>query len=204
MDFYSVEDERLYEIKIKKSAFICSLKNVKTIEDAKKFISEISSEHKTATHNCWAYIIGDKGETAHSSDNGEPPGTAGKPMLNALMKHHATDIVAVVTRYFGGVKLGIRGLIEAYGTAVEETLSEEPLKKLVKYYNYEIIFDYAFFEIFKHAIKNYKAEIAETEFTDKIKLKLKVEESDNEEIREYLLQHEKAGKLNLNFIGITE
>jgi uncharacterized YigZ family protein len=204
MDFYSVADERLFEIKIKRSTFICSLKNVKTIADAKAFIAEVYSEHKTANHNCWAYIIGDKGETSHSSDNGEPSGTAGKPMLNALMKHNTTDIVAVVTRYFGGVKLGIRGLIEAYGTTVEQALEEEPLKKLVKYYNYELQFGYEYFEILKHALKDFKCDLLEPEFTDRIKVNLVAEESDKNEIEQYLQRQSDARKLTYKFINITE
>jgi len=89
---------------------MCTLGYVDSLEKAKQFISRISKENKTANHNCWAYILGEKGELFHCSDAGEPSGTAGKPMLNALQSHCMTNIAAVVTRHFGGVKLGVRGL----------------------------------------------------------------------------------------------
>lgn len=84
--FYSIKKNRNYRCKIKRSEFIAHLAYVETIEEAKEFISQISEEHKTATHNCWAYIVGEKGKTYHCSDAGEPSGTAGKPILNALKK----------------------------------------------------------------------------------------------------------------------
>src|SRR3989339_351950 len=101
--FYSVDRQRIKMIKIKRSVFVCTLDHVESIEKAKAFISRISKENKTATHNCWAYILGEKGEMFHSSDAGEPSGTAGKPMLSILKNYHMTQIAAVVTRYFGGV-----------------------------------------------------------------------------------------------------
>ena len=102
--YYSIGKDVIIEIKIKRSKFIVHLHYAESVKDAKEYISKISTEHKTATHNCWAYIVGEKGETFHNSDAGEPPGTAGKPILNTLKKHNTTNIVAVVTRYFVGVK----------------------------------------------------------------------------------------------------
>ena len=100
-------------LKIRRSTFIGYVVSVSSIESAKKAISERASTHNRATHNCWAYILGYEGETVHSSDAGEPSGSAGRPILNALKSSALTNVAAVVTRYYGGVKLGIRGLIEA-------------------------------------------------------------------------------------------
>jgi uncharacterized YigZ family protein len=196
--FYSVSKERHVEIKIKRSTFIAHLHFVETMQEAKKFISKISNEHKTANHNCWAYIVGDNGQTFHSSDAGEPSGTAGQPMLNALKKHEMTNIVAVVTRYFGGVKLGIRGLIEAYGESVETTIKSNALMKIVKYQNYEIVTTYDFAETLKHRISNLKAEVVNVEYSAEVVLKIKIEEHEQMELEKYLIELEKARKLTLS------
>ena len=108
-----------YELKIKKSLFIGHIKHVTDPESARDYIREIKKTHKQANHNCSAYIIG---ETCFSSDDREPRGTAGRPILNMLKRYEMTNVVIVVTRYFGGVELGIRGLIEAYGKVAEETI----------------------------------------------------------------------------------
>ncbi len=195
--YYSIKEDRKVELKIKRSIFIAHLRYVETIQQAKDLISEISAEHKTANHNCWAYIIGDKAETFHSSDAGEPGGTAGQPMLNALKKHEMTNVAAVVTRYFGGVKLGIRGLIEAYGQAVEEAITSKPLKKLVKFQEYTISTTYDFAEILKHRLNNMNAEILNIEYTADIKMQIQIEEHLKEELESYLHEMDRAGKIIL-------
>lgn len=101
-----------YEEKIKRSVFIANLSPCHTEHEARDFLAQISSLHHNASHNCRAYIIGD---TEYSSDDGEPSGTAGRPILNAIKRSGLVNVIVVVTRYFGGVKLGVRGLIDAYG-----------------------------------------------------------------------------------------
>lgn len=112
------------EIEIKKSRFICSLKRVATEDDAKAFIQDIKKTHWKANHNCSAFLIGDHNEIQRTSDDGEPSGTAGVPMLEVLKKNELINVAAVVTRYFGGTKLGAGGLIRAYSKAVSHTLTE--------------------------------------------------------------------------------
>ena len=116
---YTINTKAKYEVKIRKSLFIGYLNHVEDAESARNFIREIKKQHKQANHNCSAYIIGD---TCFSSDDREPRGSAGKPILNMLRRHELTNVVIVVTRYFGGVELGIRGLIEAYGEVAEQTI----------------------------------------------------------------------------------
>ena len=111
-----------HEIEIKRSRFITHLQPVGSVDEADAFIAEIRRQHWDARHNCIAMITGAMGDQARSSDDGEPSGTAGIPMLEVLRRRAMTDIVAVVTRYFGGVKLGAGGLVRAYGNAVSETL----------------------------------------------------------------------------------
>jgi len=196
--FFSVNERRSADIKIKRSTFIAHLQYVDTMQDAKKLISDISLERKTANHNCWAYIVGQKGQTYHSSDAGEPSGTAGQPMLNMLKKHNMTNIVAVVTRYFGGVKLGIRGLIEAYGQAVEIAIESEPLKILVTYQNYSITTSYDFAETLKHRIKKMKAEIDNIEYTEYVSMNIRIEDFEKKELDIFLTELAKAGKIKIN------
>ncbi len=162
--FYSVAKDRKKEQKIKRSTFIAHLHFVQTMQEAKEYISKVADQHKTANHNCWAYIVDEKGETFHSSDAGEPSGTAGHPMLNTLKKHDMTNIVVVVTRYFGGVKLGIRGLIEAYGDTVEAAINISPLTKLVKLCSYKISCQYDLAEQLKYKIEQLKADVKKVDY----------------------------------------
>ena len=193
--FFSIEKDRIVKTKIKRSTFIAHLHYVENMKEAKDYISKIAAEYKTANHNCWAYIVGEKGETFHSSDAGEPSGTAGQPMLNTLKKHNMTNIAIVVTRYFGGVKLGIRGLIDAYSQSVENAIAKSPLKKLVKTVGFNITTTYDFGEILKHKITNMGVTISDIEYSDKIKLKISIEDHDKEELEKYLKEMEKAGKI---------
>lgn len=121
-EYRTVAREGVHEIEINKSRFICALAPAATEEEAQAFIARIRKEHPTARHHCWAYVIGAEGSVQKASDDGEPGGTAGVPMLQMLLRRDMRYVVAVVTRYFGGVKLGAGGLIRAYGGAVGEAL----------------------------------------------------------------------------------
>ncbi|KAB2349053.1 YigZ family protein [Actinomadura rudentiformis] len=107
-----------HELEIRKSRFICTLARVHSEAEAAEFLAGHRRAHRDATHNCTAYVLGEHGEITKSSDDGEPAGTAGIPMLEVLVRRGLTDTAAVVTRYFGGVKLGAGGLVRAYGQAV--------------------------------------------------------------------------------------
>jgi uncharacterized YigZ family protein len=116
--YLTIADNHTFEQVIKKSRFICSLGRVSSEAEAKQFLATISQQHVKANHNCFAYLLGDHDEVQRESDNGEPSGTAGVPILQALQHTGVHDTIAVVTRYFGGIKLGTGGLIRAYnGTA---------------------------------------------------------------------------------------
>ena len=124
MEFRTIKQDGIVEDEIKKSRFICHIKRVTTEEEARDFITSIKKEHHKATHNCSAVIIGEKGEIKRTSDDGEPSGTAGVPMLSVLENHQLTNLCAVVTRYFGGIKLGAGGLIRAYAGSVALAIKE--------------------------------------------------------------------------------
>ncbi|WP_122645309.1 YigZ family protein [Enterococcus mediterraneensis] len=123
-EYFTIKEDGQAEIEIKKSRFICTLKRVESEEHAKEFIQSIKKEHWKANHNCSAFLIGEKNEIQRSSDDGEPSGTAGVPMLEVLKKNNLINVAAVVTRYFGGTKLGAGGLIRAYSHAVSNGLQE--------------------------------------------------------------------------------
>ena len=196
--FYSIENQRTTTIKIKRSIFICTLEYVDSIETAKQFITRISKSNKTATHNCWAYILGEKGDVFHCSDAGEPSGTAGKPMLNTLQHHGMTKIAAVVTRHFGGVKLGVRGLIDAYGAAVKHTLDVNPLKRLVQAIDIDVESSYEFNDILMNQIKNFLTRVKNTTYTDKIVHRIEIELKDYSQVETLLCEYQSQGKLKFS------
>lgn len=113
------------QITIKKSVFIGSVRICLTVDEANEYIKNIPEKYPKATHYCWGYRIGHGNSLQeHCSDNGEPSGTAGRPILGSIMRHDMANTLVIVTRYFGGVKLGIRGLIDAYGDTAELVLTE--------------------------------------------------------------------------------
>ncbi len=122
-NYRTIQENGIHEIEIKKSRFICHLKRVESEEEALAFIDEVKKEHWKATHNCSAYTLGMNDEIQRAHDDGEPSGTAGVPMLEIFLKRDLKNVVAVVTRYFGGKKLGAGGLIRAYGGAVNEAVN---------------------------------------------------------------------------------
>ncbi|MDZ4182239.1 MAG: YigZ family protein, partial [Candidatus Cloacimonadaceae bacterium] len=114
MQLFTVSEISYTAQKIQRSEFIAWLYPAQNVDQARELIAAHNKAHADATHNCYAYVIGFDRETQYYSDAGEPSGTAGKPMLNALLSASMTNVLAIVTRHFGGIKLGVRGLIEAY------------------------------------------------------------------------------------------
>lgn len=113
-EYFTIKEDYQTEQEIKKSRFICQLKRISSEEEAKAYIQQIKKEHWKANHNCSAFVLGDHWEIQRSSDDGEPSGTAGVPILEVLKKNELINVCCVVTRYFGGTKLGAGGLIRAY------------------------------------------------------------------------------------------
>ena len=204
--FYSVgqsldDPVRCAEIKIKRSVFICSLGFADTMENAKAFITGISRENKTATHNCWAYVIGDKGQTSHCSDAGEPSGTAGKPMLNTLTSHGMTCVAAVVTRHYGGVKLGVRGLIEAYSLSVAAAIELAPLVRLVKTVPFTVTLSYGMNDTFLNRISAFNVQVVHTDYQEQVCHELAVEAGDLGPVQSMLSEYHHQGFLEYTHAG---
>ena len=151
---------------ILRSRFIATVAHADSVEAARALIAEISEEFKDANHNCWAHVIGPPGDTSRvgMSDAGEPHGTAGRPMLDVLLGSGVGDIVAVVTRYFGGTKLGKGGLVRAYGGGVKATLEVLELRELVQTVTLRATIAYADVTSFKHSLPQFEGELTEESY----------------------------------------
>ena len=141
--FITIAKNTSFEMVIKKSRFICSLGRVDTEEAAQAFIDQVQTANRKATHNCFAYMVGDHDQVQRESDNGEPSGTAGVPILESLQLAKLHNVVAVVTRYFGGIKLGAGGLIRAYSNVTTNAIHQAGLVQRVIQTAVDITVSYA-------------------------------------------------------------
>ena len=141
MSLYTIVRDFQHEIVIEKSRFICTLKKTATEEESQDFIKDTKKKYWDATHNCSAYIIGESGMAQRSNDDGEPSGTAGLPMLEVLRKNNLHNVAAVVTRYFGGIKLGAGGLVRAYTNSVASAIEEAGIAEKVLFGYFSFIQD---------------------------------------------------------------
>lgn len=140
--YYTIKQSGSHEVIIQKSRFIGHVKRVHNEEEAQAFIHSIQKEHHTATHNCFAYITGDHDQYQKANDDGEPGGTAGVPMLEVLKRLSLKNTAIVITRYFGGVKLGAGGLIRAYSSVTSDTIKQVGLVKREQMQGYKIQIEY--------------------------------------------------------------
>ena len=173
-NYKTIKADGSMEWEIKKSRFLCHLKRVNTEEEAKAFIQSIKKEHWKANHNCSAYLIGNNSEIQRSSDDGEPSGTAGVPMLEVLKKNELINVCAVVTRYFGGIKLGAGGLIRAYAHSVSEGLQAVGLVVGKSQQEVFLEIDYSLLGKLQNSLDDKM--IKDTLFTDKVTVICAVDE----------------------------
>ncbi|QQC73352.1 YigZ family protein [Lactococcus garvieae] len=191
----TIKEDFIAEEEIKKSRFICHLKRVYTEEEARAFISEIKKEHHKANHNCSAFTLGDRQEIQRSSDDGEPSGTAGVPMLEILKKREITNVCAVVTRYFGGIKLGAGGLIRAYAGSVGHALDQVGLVKFVTQEQLILTLDYGNYDGLQRFLSSQGLVISESEFLSDVTVKLFVDLDKTEQLLADLLE-QFSGKIS--------
>ena len=161
---YIISNNIVDEQIIKNSKFITCLHSISRKDDVLNILDDIKKQYPKATHYCYAYIINDYKK---ASDDGEPGGTAGMPILNVLEKEKMTSLVAIVVRYFGGIKLGTGGLVRAYSSSVRETLKKVDKILLIEGVQVEIIIPYEKQNELNYILKN--SEIIDKNFTDKIK-----------------------------------
>ncbi len=154
------------EEEIKRSRFITTVAYTPTVADARDFLGAMRTEFADASHNCWAYVVGPPGSTGQAglSDDGEPHGTAGRPMLTVLLHSGIGDITAVVTRYFGGTLLGTGGLVKAYSGGVQLCLATLPTVERVPSATLELVVDYASITLLQRLLPDYEATTLAQEF----------------------------------------
>lgn len=198
MEFFIPKSEVIFEEEIKKSRFITYLRHTEGIESAKAFWAEIKALHPQARHWCWAAVAGTPTDSQQYgfSDDGEPSGTAGKPMLSYLLGSGLGEISAVVVRYYGGILLGTGGLVKAYGNGVQQALlSVEKIRKVLRE-NYRLQCEYDQFNTLQHLMNEWDIELQDQQFGENIWLHLAVNPSEIDAIQEQLTGRF-AGKLQL-------
>ena len=158
------------EIIIEKSTFIGYAKPIKTEEEASEFVNEIKKKHKDATHNVWAYTIGENMNIQRYSDDGEPQGTAGIPTLEVIKKEDLRDVVVVVTRYFGGIKLGAGGLVRAYTKGAKVGIEAGIVIEKVKYSEVKIKIEYTQLGRIQNEIMNLGFKVKDTIYSEDVEL----------------------------------
>jgi uncharacterized YigZ family protein len=151
---------------IQKSRFIATIQEIHSEDNAHIFIDTVKKQFWDASHNCWAYQLGPIGQHQKSSDDGEPSGTAGRPMLEVLKKSHITNTAVVVTRYFGGIKLGTGGLIRAYSHAVTLGVASAVIADYIPHQQAVASFDYTFIQVVDQLTMDQRVLITDRAFSD--------------------------------------
>ncbi|KRM02095.1 hypothetical protein FC59_GL001695 [Lactobacillus kitasatonis DSM 16761 = JCM 1039] len=182
-NFLTIKENGSGELIIKKSRFIASIARTNSVEEANAFIQEISKKYRDANHNTFAYTIGLNDDQVKESDNGEPSGTAGVPELKALQLMKLKNVTVVVTRYFGGIKLGAGGLIRAYSNSVTNAVEKVGVIKRVL--QQELIFSvpYNRFDEIDHYLKTTDVFIANTEYGVDVKIHIFLDDDDQEKTK---------------------
>mgnify|MGYP003499495207 CR=1 FL=1 len=187
-EYLTVKGYGEHEIVIQKSRFISYVNRVETEEDAQAFILEIKKKHWDATHNCSAYMIGEHDQIQKANDDGEPSGTAGVPMLEVLKKKGLKDTVIVVTRYFGGIKLGGGGLIRAYGKATSEGIAATGVVKrsLMRVMHTKV--DYTWLGKLENELRSSQYGLKEIHYLENVEIETYVEETKKQQFTNWMIE----------------
>lgn len=193
--------ETKIELQVSNSTFIATASPAFSVEEAKIFIDQVRELYQDATHNVPVYIIGHPPATIeHSSDDGEPSGTAGRPALSVLRGSGLGDIVIVITRYFGGTKLGTGGLVRAYSDAVREVLQVLPKAQKVATVKAQILVPYSFYEQAQRLISSFKGTIAEQDFGVDVTLTIQMTEANFTDFQQTLFE-KSNGQIEAELLG---
>ena len=203
MEYRTIRQDGQAQEEIKKSRFICHAKRVYSEEEARDFIAAIKKEHYKATHNCSAFIVGEKSEIKRTSDDGEPSGTAGVPMLGVMENHQLTNVCFVVTRYFGGIKLGAGGLIRAYAGSVALAIKEIGLIEIKEQGCLRLKMSYSQYQNFDNFLKAEDLIEFDTEFTDLVATTIYIDKQEKEPLEQKLIEFFN-GKIQIDDQGLRE
>lgn len=186
--YYTVKGYGEHEIIIEKSRFIAYVSRATTEEEAQNFILEIKKKHRDANHNCSAYIIGEHDHIQKANDDGEPSGTAGVPILEVLKKKKLKDTVVVITRYFGGIKLGAGGLIRAYGKSTSEGINTTGIveRKLMRVIHTKI--DYTWLGKVENELRSSVYKLKEIKYLEEVEVETYVEEEQKQNFIEWMTE----------------
>ncbi len=184
------------EIEEKKSVFIANTAPVQTEEEALAFIESMKKKYWDARHNCYAYVLGEKAQIVRFSDDGEPSGTAGKPILEVLLGMEVRNLVVVVTRYFGGTLLGTGGLVRAYTQATQAGMAESDIRTMRRGVVLNITTDYNGIGKIQYIMGRRKITIEAPEYTDVVSLKVKIPYEEEEEVSKEITEAT-AGKAQI-------
>lgn len=174
-NYFTVKDYAEKEVIIQKSRFIGYVKRISSEKEAQDFLSEIKKKHYNATHNCSAWLAGPHNEIQKANDDGEPSGTAGVPMLEVIKKRGLRNVALVVTRYFGGIKLGAGGLIRAYSNVSSQVIDEAGIVEVKTVRQYKIEIDYNMLGVIENEIRQSEYILNDQVFSDKVLLKILVD-----------------------------
>lgn len=203
MEYRTIRQDGQAQEEIKKSRFICHAKRVYSEEEARDFIAAIKKEHYKATHNCSAFIVGEKNEIKRTSDDGEPSGTAGVPMLGVMENHQLTNVCFVVTRYFGGIKLGAGGLIRAYAGSVALAIKEIGLIEIKEQAGLRLKMSYSQYQNFDNFLKAEDLIEFDTEFIDLVATTIYIDKQEKEPLEQKLIEFFN-GKIQIDDQGLRE
>ena len=190
--FLTIAHSGTHEFEIKKSKFIANVKRVNNEAEAKLFIEEISATHKKANHNCFAYLIGENDNIQRESDNGEPSGTAGVPILEVLKNNQLHDTIIVVTRYFGGTLLGTGGLVRAYGKGAKEGILAAGLIEKMRVCLFTLEMTYPLSGKVQYLLNDKSYIIRDTAYTEVVRFVVEVEMGSEESFVEWLINETNA------------
>ena len=184
---YTINKTYEYTQEIKKSTFTCTLIPVNSIEEVNENLKQIRKKYYDATHNCYSYVITNKDGTSSikASDDGEPSQTAGVVILDVLQKNDLTNVLAVVTRYFGGIKLGAGGLVRAYSSSTSGAVKTVEFVPIIKMIHINIKFDYSYANEILKLFRNYKE--VDSKYETNISLTYEIPEDDKDFLKEKLI-----------------
>ncbi len=176
-NFKTIFDGEIFtaEYEIKKSVFLSHVKHVETEESAREFLQEMKKKYFDATHNCSAWILGENGDKQKSNDDGEPGGTAGNPILDAIKKNELTNIAVVVTRYFGGIKLGAGGLIRAYSHTASLGIANSKIVQMTTFQKIAVTIEYPFLAQVENFLRNKKIRVENSEYAADVTINILIE-----------------------------
>lgn len=195
-NFKTIENDATAIVEEKRSKFIANIFKVNSVEEAESKLQEVKKKYYDARHNCYAYIVEVDGILKKKfSDDGEPSGTAGSPILNVIEKNELSNVLIVVTRYFGGILLGAGGLVRAYTESAAKVVNETNILEKEEGYEVEVVINYQDLDKFKYYCNQNKIKIVDIKYLENIICRIEVTKEEKEKLEDY-----KYNEMNINIL----